>query len=241
MISYENTSPEVAAAKPEIALFPIGALEQHSSHLPLATDSIIAHHLSRLLAEKLNAFLLPVLPISNSQEHQDFFGTVWIQPDTLARVITDVCAALKHHGFRKIVILSVHGGNWIIKPTVRRINLSDPDITVITAPLEAGPMSPWSEPGQVHACRNETSCILHLHPDLVKALPADFIPTVPRDYPDYVGMKGCTPTGVWGSPSAASPELGAKLLDQAADALAEHVRKTFDYIAHNRPGTRSPA
>ena len=234
MFSWENTSSEIASDRPEIAILPVGATEQHGMHLPLATDALIAEDLSRAVAEKLDAFLLPVIPISNSQEHQDFMGSLWIQPDTLARVITDICRALKRHGFRKIVVLGVHGGNWILKPTVRQINLNDLEMMVILAGLDAGGKGVWGADGQIHAGKIETSCILHLRPELVKGAGVDCQPDVPQGYIDYVGMKGCTPKGAWGSPSAASAELGRKVLADSVVGIVDYVRTTFAFIERTR-------
>jgi len=61
--------------------------------------------LSRKVAEALDAYLLPVLPFGNSQEHQDFFGTVWLQPTTLRQALMDICRSLKSHGIRKILVM----------------------------------------------------------------------------------------------------------------------------------------
>ncbi|MCY4502409.1 MAG: creatininase family protein, partial [Alphaproteobacteria bacterium] len=36
------------------------------------------------LAERVRGLLLPVLPVSCSQEHAGFPGTVWLAADTLA-------------------------------------------------------------------------------------------------------------------------------------------------------------
>ena len=234
MFSWENTYKELADGRPEIALLPVGAIEQHSTHLPLGTDWLIAKHLARLVAERLDAFLLPALPISNSQEHQDFMGTLWIGPATLAAVITDICAALKHHGFRKIVVLSGHGGNWIIKPTVRHINLNDPEMMVIMAGPGTAGASSSSKAKNIHAGMVETSLIMHLHPELVKGKGEDFQPEVPQGYMDYVGIKGCTPTGTWGSPSKASVETGQKIVAEMVEGIVAYTRKTFDYIEQTR-------
>ncbi|MDH4178971.1 MAG: creatininase family protein, partial [Armatimonadota bacterium] len=88
MVNSENTFHEIEQAHPEIALLPIGAIEQHSYHLPLATDFLVAQALGHLVAEQLdNCYLLPALPFSCSREHCDFFGTVWLRPATLAAVI----------------------------------------------------------------------------------------------------------------------------------------------------------
>jgi creatinine amidohydrolase/Fe(II)-dependent formamide hydrolase-like protein len=70
MVNWENTFPEIAQAKPEIALLPIGAIEQHSYHLPVATDYLAAQALGERVARELgNCYLLPALPFSCSREH----------------------------------------------------------------------------------------------------------------------------------------------------------------------------
>jgi len=131
MLSWENTTFEIAAAGVDLAVLPIGAIEQHSHHLPIGTDWLSVRAVARLAAERLNALLLPALPYGNSQEHQAFVGTIWLRPDTLARVVTDIIDALAHHDIRRTVIVNGHGGNWILKPTVREINLSRDDVLVL--------------------------------------------------------------------------------------------------------------
>ena len=39
------------------ALVPVGSLEQHGRHLPVATDLIIASHITKLVAKRLGALL----------------------------------------------------------------------------------------------------------------------------------------------------------------------------------------
>ena len=41
------------------AIIPVGSLEQHGSHLPVSTDSLIAEYLARSAAERIGAFVLP--------------------------------------------------------------------------------------------------------------------------------------------------------------------------------------
>ena len=66
----------MAASGTELAILPVGATEQHGSYLPLATDSLEAEAVARGVAERLDAFLLPVLPFSNSEAHAGFRGSV---------------------------------------------------------------------------------------------------------------------------------------------------------------------
>jgi creatinine amidohydrolase len=71
-----NTSSEIAQSEIDLAIVPIGATEQHGAYLPLATDSLEAEAVAKGVAERLNAFLLPVLPFSNSEAHTGFRGSV---------------------------------------------------------------------------------------------------------------------------------------------------------------------
>lgn len=70
MLSYNNTSKELKASGVDMAIIPVGSIEQHSSHLPIGTDMLLAEDFGRSVAEKLNALLLPALPFSTCYEHR---------------------------------------------------------------------------------------------------------------------------------------------------------------------------
>jgi len=66
------TWPEVKAAQQaghDTVVVAFGATEQHGPHLPLATDALIGDHLSRLVAERLDAFRAPTIRIGCSEHH----------------------------------------------------------------------------------------------------------------------------------------------------------------------------
>ncbi len=239
MITWENTYKELEESGVEIAVLPIGALEQHSIHLPLGQDWMSVQEVARRIAERLNAYLLPAMPFGNSQEHQDFKGTIWLQPATLAQVVKDIVAALQHHGFRKVVLVNGHGGNWILKPTVREIDLARTGIMVVwVGPerLAAGATSGK----ELHAGQSETSRALALFPHLVKDERLDFVPDASREYLDYVGVKGVSPEGVWGEATKATAEEGRRLLEAGVDVAVEYINTTFANIevAERRLGLR---
>jgi len=227
VVTYENTFQEIEDAKPEIAVVTIGATEQHSTHLPIGTDFLMGGLLSRKVAEALDAYLLPVLPFSNSQEHQDFFGTVWLQPTTLRQVLMDVCRALKHHGIRKILVIESHGGNWILKPTIREINLNDTEMMVILSGPGTTVAKLTGAKIELHCTRRETALMMYAFPELVKEMPDDFQPDVGREYLDYVGMRPVAPTGVWGTPGAATPKLGKDTIDDMVGLIVDYATETF--------------
>jgi creatinine amidohydrolase len=232
MVNWENTFHEIEQARPQIALLPIGAIEQHSYHLPIATDYLAAQALGRRVAEQLDdCYLLPALPFSCSREHCDFSGTVWLRPSTLAAVIQDLVAALHHHGITKVVLLVAHGGNWIVKPTLREINLDRKGVHVIFTTPDAFTVE-QGQYAELHAGRGETSLIMHLRPELVKMdqVKPDFAPAQGREFFDYTGLRAVSPTGLWGAPSEASPDQGEERLQQAAERAVSYIRKTFAEI-----------
>ena len=75
---YQKTAYEIMALDPELASLPVGSVEQHGPHLPVMTDWAIASELGRRVAEQMNAFLLPALPISTCREQMGKKGSVWM-------------------------------------------------------------------------------------------------------------------------------------------------------------------
>ena len=227
VLSWENTSFEIAEARVDLAILPIGAIEQHSHHLPIGTDWLGAQAVARAAAERLGAFLLPALPYSNSQEHQAFAGTIWLRPETLARVVVDIINSLARQGIRRVVIINAHGGNWILKPTVRELNLSRDDVLVLWAGAEVLTRGAAAVP-ELHSGEGETSRMLHLHPELVKLDRAvDARPDVTSEYLDYVGVGGVSPDGPWGQPTKATAAYGRELFERSVENLVNYVRETL--------------
>ena len=60
---YRKTADEIMELDPEIAIIPVGSLEQHGPHLPVMTDWAIATALGQRVAEKMGAFLVPAIPV----------------------------------------------------------------------------------------------------------------------------------------------------------------------------------
>src|SRR3954471_680654 len=109
------TWPEVQAeleAGRDTVVMALGATEQHGRHMPLATDALLGDHLARLLADRLDAFLAPTLRIGCSAHHVGFAGTMSLSEETFHRVVADVVSSLASSGFRRIVLIPTHGGNF---------------------------------------------------------------------------------------------------------------------------------
>ena len=176
---YQKTADEIMALDPELAILPVGSIEQHGPHLPVMTDWAIATELGRRIAEKMNAFLLPALPISTCREQMGKKGSVWMEPVTFYQMMNDIILSLKTQGFKKVGILQCHGGVFIMTPLVRDLNAKyNPDLMVVnidtcyfSSILHAEGIIEAQD--ELHAGESETSQMLAIVPETVHT-------TVPR-------------------------------------------------------------
>ncbi len=228
-------APDLSEAKVSTAVLPVGSIEQHSLHLPVGTDWILAEEVGRRVAAQLDAYALPALPFSTSVEHSHFCGTVWLRPSTFAQVVSDIALSLHSQGISRIAVITWHGGNWTLKPTVRELNLSNPGLHVIWAVpydlayREMKVIFPHYDE-DIHAGDFETSCLLYLMKDVVGDNRVDYVPPIGREFLDYVSFRKFSPNGVWGRPSLATAEKGEKALRLVVDATSRYIRESLDKV-----------
>lgn len=233
MLDVTNTYVDIERSGVDTAVLAVGAIEQHGPHLPLSVDWAIGEAVARGVAENLDAFLLPSIAYGCSQAHRGFRGSVWVSQETLGAMVKDIAFSLIDQGFRRIVVLNSHGGNLILKLTVREINMSQDRCKVIL-------LFPTNELGEVraqildggpsdaHAGELETSFMLHLAPDQVGEERVDHVPEgVNETYFDYTSLKELCPDGVWGRSSLGTAEKGEKLLAAVVERAVENVKTTF--------------
>lgn len=234
---YLKTADEIIKENPDIAIIPVGSIEQHGPHLPVMTDWAIATEIGKRVAEKMNAFLLPALPVSTCREQMGKKGTVWMEPSTFYQMLTDIIMSLKLQGFQKVGIVQCHGGIFIMTPIVRDLNAKyNPDLMVSFVDtcnlnntlFEEGILESTKE---LHAGECETSCMLAIAPETVHMDRAvDFVPTVPRSYLNYGSIFRASECGVWGEPSLATAEKGEKILSRCAELIVEDMNNAFAYM-----------
>ncbi|MBN1670465.1 MAG: creatininase family protein [Kiritimatiellae bacterium] len=220
--------------KPKLAVLPIGATEQHSRHLPLLTDTLIAEALTPRILDKVDrpgaAYLLPTLPMSSSEENSGFGGTVSFTPMTIRGIVRDASASLYRAGIRRLVVMPWHGGNFILKPVVRELNYETGETRLLYLdPFEHVPekaCAGFANGFEIHAGEIETSMMLALEPDCVgeqrRDNPVPFNPA----WQDMHSMKTLSGgEGHAGHPSLATAEKGKAfieaLVNGAAAALSE--------------------
>jgi creatinine amidohydrolase len=214
----------------DLAIIPTGATEQHSPSQPLATDTLQAVEWSRRVADRLGAYLLPTLPIFTSWGHVHYRGTLTFGSMTARRVLEDIVASLRAGGFKRAALLNVHGGNWVLKPTMVEINRCYDDFTLISVEdlLAYRGQLPVE---QLHACENEASFIQAYYPEAFRAGEVvDYSPQCPAAAFDQVGIGGVSPKGVWGYPSRGSVEKGLQGLETRVNKAVAYITNTFEDV-----------
>ena len=237
MESFKLSADAIMEQDPELAIIPVGSLEQHGPHLPLMTDWAIATELGRRVAEITGGFLLPALPISTCREQMGKKGSVWMEPPTFYQMMTDIIMSLKLQGFKKVAILQCHGGIFIMTPLVRDLNAKfNPELMVVNVDLCAL-LPRLSQEGifetttELHAGEGETSMMLTIAPEAVDMTKAvDEVPTVPRSYLSYGSILRASKSGVWGESKCATAEKGEKALARCAQLAVEEMEKAFAYM-----------
>ena len=244
------TGPEIAALdKTQAAVvLPVGAIEQHGPHLPIATDTLTGNELlGRALAslpESVQCWALPPLNYGKSNEHIEFAGTFTLSGATLAALISDVAASAARSGFRRLVLLNSHGGNPPVVDMVARDIHQSTGLMVFPLHLarlgaSRGVVSEHESAHGMHAGDAETSTILALAPQLVRmdrrvgevpTIPPGFaLPTMPQGTLFAWLTSDFSRSGVVGDPAEASPEKGLRIVDTAVQRLAEALAAICEF------------
>ncbi len=239
-------APEIGQRLSESSILvqPVGAIEQHGPHLPFETDLVVATEVAEAAVaergDEVDAWLLPPLAYSKSNEHAWSAGTFWLSASTLLAVLDDVGRSAALTPARRLVFLNGHGGNSaLLGVALRELRLRYGLLTFLAhphVPADQGGGSPPEELGMgVHGGTDETSIMLHLRPEFVQ------MEEVARKVPEalaanrHVRFGGPVsfgwlsndfgPGGYIGDPTLASAERGKQLFEGAVksfgDALVE--------------------
>lgn len=230
MLLTTATTYDVSDRGATVAILPIGSFEQHGSHLPLATDTLIASLIANKLETAYNVLSLPPLTFSCSHEHEGFTGTVSLSSRTLIAMIGDVQASLERAAVRHLVLVNGHGGNYVLSNVVQEANVSERRMALFPgrrdvegARRHAGMETGASE--DMHGGEWETSILLSEHPELVGPAYKDSDhEAAERPHLLVTGMQGYTTRGIIGRPSVATAAKGDAALDSLVQSFAATLK-----------------
>ena len=92
-------------------ILPIGTMEAHGNHLPLATDTYIPLEISKRIAPKIKALSAPPLYYGVTRSLLGYHGSSTLKEETMKSVVKEIILSYKRQGFEKFIIMNGHGGN----------------------------------------------------------------------------------------------------------------------------------
>ena len=107
-----------------------GGIEQNGPYLVLGKHNVVLRGLTDLLARKLgNTLVAPIVgfvpegDIDPPSLHMKYPGTISLTEETYRSLLTDICASLKTHGFKRIILVGDSGGNQAgMKDVAEKLN-----------------------------------------------------------------------------------------------------------------------
>ena len=166
-----------------------------------------------------------------------FPGTISLSEETFQRVVLDVVASLCRHGFRRIVLLPTHGGNFKplaeavteLKPVESVKVLAFTDLEGLVKAAFESSASSGVNPAQsgAHSGEWETSLMLALRPEQVKMDQAaeGFVGELSEIMSKvFDGIQNLDENGVLGDPRPATAEAGEKYFEEMVEFLHQWVR-----------------
>jgi creatinine amidohydrolase len=224
------------------AVFAIGSTEQHGPHLPTKTDALIGDAMAFRVAQELeNALQAPTIRPGCSKHHLAFPGTISIRFSTLKSIIYDYVDSLKKSGFKTVILLPSHGGNFsTVQEAIDELIPLHPELKILGyTDLNGfmGALAKFSkeygitpEEAGAHAGENETSLMLALTENLVAKehfSPGYLGPLGDKEIEIILeeGMPGLTKNGVLGDPTKATAKKGMAYLEMTVDFLVKEIKK----------------
>lgn len=157
-----------------MCVVPLGCLEKHSDHLPLGTDSMLAHKLACLAAKKEPAVVFPpqhYMMVASAAAQR---GAIVFDAKLSMQILETLFDEIARNNFRKIALYNFHGGNRNIIPLLLQNHLArrKQDYELFMIPFD------WVVEDVIkkfctssfggHGDEWETSLMMYLFPDLVK-------------------------------------------------------------------------
>jgi creatinine amidohydrolase len=230
---------ELAAGR-VVVLVPVGSVEPHGPHLPLATDTWISEAaadraVARLRAAGLGARTAPSVPYGVTCFAEGFAGAVSVPPEVLTAFLRAVVTGYLDAGFAHVCLVNNH-----LEPAhdaaVRAAVAGLAGRASVACPLTrrwARTLSDEFKSGACHAGEYETSLMLAAMPEVVDRAAAAALPALATSLSD--GMKAGQTSframgldrAYTGAPARATAHAGEEMLDRLATMIVTEVTEAL--------------
>jgi creatinine amidohydrolase len=242
-LTTESLKALLASPPPRMvcALVPVGSVEPHGPHLPLATDAVISEtacvRAAPMLADAgVVSVIAPTVPYGVTDYAAGFAGAIGVSAAALTALLRDIVTRLSADGFSHVCLVNNH-----LEPAhdqAVRAAIADlpPGVASVACPLDrrhGRTLSAEFKSGACHAGRYETSLVLAANAakvsDAYKGLaPLDIslskaIATGKKTFAE-IGMSAA----YTGAPAEATASEGDDLYDKLARMIAIEVTEALE-------------
>jgi creatinine amidohydrolase len=249
-----KTAPEIreiAEQDGSVLVIPVGSIEQHGNHMPVATDTIlvdaVAHRSAERVVDEIPILVSPPVWSGYSPHHMPFGGTITLEYDELLDVLEDIADSALDNGFDSLLLLNGHGGNAsLVSSATSTIGTEQPQAEILAltyfqlAASFIDDIRDTTLGGMGHAGEFETSLMMHLRPELVDEdrmegtnmdepysqgiddLVAGGPLSVYREFTEY------SETGAIGDPTVSSAEKGERILELLCDEMESLLAQMYE-------------
>lgn len=248
-MSWTQLAERLQVDEPPPLLLPLGAVEAHGPHLPLDTDTIIAHGLADEAihvfreAHRIEALRAPSVPVTTASWAAGFPGTVSLSPQGAKTVVRDAINAMFKSGAKRLVLVNLHFDPehlTVVREVVEALRASGrselvfPDFTRRELAARIG--GEFAS-GACHGGEFETSLVLASDAKLVAPI-YKVLPRLDIDLAAAIkaGKKSFKEAGLdkayCGNPAAATVDEGRRLYRLLAEMLVETSLEAWKQAAH---------
>lgn len=227
-LTWPEVRDAVAGGKSTAIIF-VGSSEQNGPHMAIGKHNFIARYCAEKIADKLgDALVYPVIPFAITGDaaaktaHMRFPGTVTLQSDVFSGVVRNVAQSALAAGFKLVALMGDHGGGQEelsrVAQALSAIAKGSGARVLYVGDLYSKADTQFDEvlakrgitSKELHAGISDTSAVMFL--DAEKWIRKDQMSAASEQ------------TGVQGTPSKASAELGKIYLDLKIDNAVNQLR-----------------
>jgi creatinine amidohydrolase len=221
---FDPTLRKILNNKKQVAVIPVGSIEQHGPHLPISTDSDIVTEISKKICEINNFLLLPTINYGVSFEHSPFVN-LSLTKTTLQHVLVELCTSLFKNKIKSVFIINGHHGN---QDAIKNI---DKKLKKVSKNLKVFSFSYWHfmDRDFDHAGFVETSIMLAISKNVKMSLAKKGLVTEGMSKKEIKELgklasksfPKVTKNGVWGDPRKATKSDGKKIILEITNNLSK--------------------
>jgi creatinine amidohydrolase/Fe(II)-dependent formamide hydrolase-like protein len=219
----------------DTVLVATGGVEQNGPYLVTGKHNVVLRGTTEAIAKKLGKTLVaPIVPfvpegdIEPPSLHMKYPGTISVRENTFQSLLTDICASLKTHGFKKIVLIGDSGGNQAgMKAVAAALSEKWKDspcrIVFIPEYYDFGAVAKWLEnqgikqmPEGLHDDFVMTAQMLAIDPESVRMK-------------QRIEANKFRINGVELAPVEKSKEWGRRIIDYRADATVKAIHRALQH------------